>query len=264
MAIVHKGNSAPTALAAPGDQYWLPVARRWATPNEIMNLYAIPADSPMRALLLPGGPTALSIAKCLGRAVAPHCAEIALRRALQRAPLPTPIRYASACSGIDTFAVAMDHVLGAHAWDYVSASESRPGVAAALARAWAPRGLHAGRILPDAADDWAILDALAADLWVFTPPCETFSRRNHARNGGNADALCAAAARDILAMLAYARIHRPAAIVVENVDEPDSESVISAALRSLPGYSWESVVLAASEYGPMERVRRYWVGARVA
>ena len=63
-------------------------------------------------------------------------------------------------------------------------------------------------------------------------------------------------------MLVYPRTHRPAGIIVENVDEVDAESTIVASLMSLPGYDWAILKLSAREYGDMARTRFYAVGWR--
>ena len=71
------------------------------------------------------------------------------------------------------------------------------------------------------------------------------------------------AASEIDRMLHYPRVHEPRAIVVENVDEPEARSVLSAALLSLPGYVWQTFGSEASRLGEMARGRRFWVGIRV-
>ena len=65
-------------------------------------------------------------------------------------PSPTePLRYASACSGIDLAAVALDTLLPG-AWTYVFASEADKHVATVLAHAHAARGLRPDTVHPDA------------------------------------------------------------------------------------------------------------------
>ena len=104
----------------------------------------------------------------------------------------------------------------------------------------------------------ATVDAPEVDLWVFTPPCEAYSRRNHKRSVAGV----LSAATDLELMLAYPRALRPRAIVVENVDEPEARVAISAALLGIRDYEWQTFLSAASEYGPMERERRFWAGVR--
>ena len=257
-ALVHDGADIPTLTGSAGDHYWLLADERWVTPDELMNLFAVPPSAPLRRLLAPEcAADALAIARAMGRAVYPICCENVLRQALQATTLPSPVYYASACSGIDLFPVALDHVLGPEAWLYVHASEIRPRVADALAYAYAPRGLTSAAIVEDATSEAAGEWAPPADIWVCTPPCEAFSRRNHARSDSRS--LATATAFD--AMLDYPRHHRPRVIVVENVAEIDAHSVISAGLASLPGYTFlPPQQLDAAQYGPMARARRYWVG----
>ena len=95
-----------------------------------------------------------------------------------------------------------------------------------------------------------------ADLWFIGSPCQPFSRRNrHASDAG-----MVRAAVELDAMLAYARHHRPAAIIAENVDEKDARSIVSTRLLSLRGYVWERVRLDARDHGPMARARCFWIG----
>ena len=51
-------------------------------------------------------------------------------------------------------------------------------------------------------------------------------------------------------------------MIVENVDEPESQAAIAGALLSLPGYTWVHFASDAKEYGPMARARHFWVGDR--
>lgn len=225
--------------------------------EETLSLFGVPDGSPLRSLLWKGGLTATQIISCLGRALHPRDAERALRTLLLRAAAPGDvIRYASACSGIDLFAVAMDAVFGMDGWRYVAASECRPRVRKALLAVWACRGLSAQTIAGDACSSAAVAGLPPADLWFCSPPCEAFSRRNHERSDHRS--LTAADAFD--SMLEYPRRHRPALVVVENVDEPDAVSIIDAGLRSLEGYVWASARLSARDHGPMTRVRRWWMG----
>ena len=66
----------------------------------------------------------------------------------------------------------------------------------------------------------------------------------------------------LCAMMAYPQAHRPLAIVVENVDEPEARTAITAALLSIPSYDWSTLVATARETGVMTRKRRFWIGQR--
>ena len=247
----------PTCVSSSGDHFWMIALGRWATPLELLALFAIPTTSPLwRAVAALPDSAARRVNMAIGGAVHALDARRVLRQLLAHTQLPSPCRYASACSGIDTFAAALDSELGADGWRYVAASESDARTAALLVSAYGPRGLTTASVARDAADAAAALAAPPADLWVLTPPCQPFSRRNHSRS----EAQLVAAAAELDAMLAYARAHAPRAIVVENVDEPDARSMISARLLSLRGYTWERVRLDARDHGLMARARCFWIG----
>ena len=248
-------------MASAGDHYWLAALRRWATPAEVMNLFAVPTDAPVRSLLLPQSPlSAVQVVAAMGQAVYPPCCEMALRAAMQAVSLPQPARYASICSGIDLFTVALDHVLGPGGWVYVHAAECQPGVAAALATAYAPRGLTLEAVSREARCTSDAHFAAASDILMVSSPCQAFSRRNH----GRAEAGFIREEESLGAMLHYARRHRPLIVIVENVEEAEAKSAISAALRFLPGYALQVVPMSALSHGIMARGRFYWVMTRAA
>ena len=191
-ALVHTGSSIPTLVASSGDHFWLLALNRWATPAELMSLFGVPPWAAVRCLVDPDDDTpALTVACCLGRAVQPHCAEVALRVALRGAlgrrvvESREPIRYVSACSGIDLFGVALDHLLGTEGWRYHAASEKEDDIAAALVRAYGTRGLSMDHVMVDATSREACEWGPYADLWVCTPPrarpshAATTSARTH-------------------------------------------------------------------------------------
>ena len=249
----------PTALTGDNDHFWLPALDRWASVTETLRLFGAPPDHPItRAMVAPSVPAASAITM-LGRSVSVPSAERALLLALFAMPRDRPTRYASACSGVDMVAVALDS-LCAISWEYVFASETRGDVADVLHAAHAPRGLTREAIYADALSPEATTLAPPCDIWVATPPCESYSRRNQSRSVDGQ----VAAASDFDLMLMYPRTHRPLAILVENVDEPESRSSIAAAVLSIEGYDWETFPSDAAEYGPMARKRRFWVGLKEA
>ena len=65
-------------------------------------------------------------------------------------------------------------------------------------------------------------------------------------------------------MLDYARMHRPAAVVIENVDEPAAVANITAAVLSIREYTWRTLESDARMHGPMARKRLFWIGTRAA
>ena len=250
----------PTALASPGDHYWLVAVGRWAAPSEVAALFGVPRQSLLgRALASSQLLSACEKVACLGRSMHVGDAKRALRVLQARVALPTPLRYASLCSGLDTWATALDALLGPAAWSYVAAAETRSRVATFLADAYAPRGLLPERIAPDAAEYSTVAALPPADLVCAGLPCEGFSRRNHARS----DASLASAARAISALCTYVRVHAPLAFVVENLDEIDARAEMTAALMGLRAYAWDSFPVDAADHGPMARRRRVWIGRRV-
>ena len=90
-------------------------------------------------------------------------------------------------------------------------------------------------------------------------PSEPFSPRNHHRSEeGMLGALA-----DIARMLGYVRVHRPAVVVVEDVDVVDVRASISAMLASIPGYTWRGGHTDPADEGwPMARGRYMWTGVR--
>ena len=254
-ALVHT-DTIPTALASDGDHYWLPALGRWASVSEVMRLFGVPADAPIADVMRTINP--IRAVSAFGRSV--HVA--AMQRAM-RIVLPAlrtrcntcePLRYASACSGIDLAAVALDGL--SIPWRYEFASELDSVTADILAQSHATHGLSRAAVHEDATSLAATVHAPPVDLWVATPPCESFSRRNHTTT--EETQLDSASEFDL--MLNYVRLHRPAAVIIENVDEPASRSAVSAALLSVPGYTWQSFHSDAHAYGPMARARRLWVG----
>jgi hypothetical protein len=249
----------PTCVASSGDHYWMIARGRWATPLELLALFEVPAASPLgRSVATRPNAEAKHIASAIGRAIHAGDAARVLARLRSRASFPPVVRYATACSGIDTFAAAMDVAFGTTGWRYVAASESDAASAKLLAMTYSDRGLTPGAITRDARDAEAAAAAPPSDVWVFTPPCNAFSRRNHRRS----ERQLLEAAASIDAMLAYPRAQSPSAIVVENVDEADARSLVSSRLLSLPGYKWEYTRLEARDSGPMARARCFWMGWR--
>ena len=216
-------------------------------------MFAVPLNFTLaRSLLSIPAVKAMAI---LGRAVHVESAMRAVRIVLPALPAWRAIRYASACSGVDLIGAALER-LAPGRWYYAFASEMKAEVATALVAAWPDLSIEDVR--DDARAAEATVDAPEVDLWVFTPPCEAYSRRNHKRSVAGV----LSAATDLELMLAYPRALRPRAIVVENVDEPEARVAISAALLGIRDYEWQTFLSAASEYGPMERERRFWAGVR--
>jgi hypothetical protein len=61
-------------------------------------------------------------------------------------------------------------------------------------------------------------------------------------------------------MLWYPRLWRPNIILVENVEEKDAIAVVTAALLSIPGYTWIQFSTESRDTSDMGRARHIWVG----
>ena len=261
-AIIHR-TSVPTAVASRGDHYYLIVLRRWATPLEVANLFGIAPQTPLyHALRSSHLLTACAKVSALGRAIHTRDAVRAIRwvqeKLRQRGrQLPSITDYSSFCSGIDSFAPALDECLGPESWRYVAASERDPKIRSFLANAYACRGLLPHNIAPDARDT-AKITTLPKAHWTFAGiPCEALSPRNHL----SSETTIRAAMADAHAMLAYVRIHAPNIFVVENLDVAEARAEITALLMQLPyQYVWDSFPVNARNHGSMHRQRRIWVG----
>jgi hypothetical protein len=93
--------------------------------------------------------------------------------------LPAITDYSSFCSGVDSFAPALDECLGPESWRYVAASECDPQLRSLLASTYACRGLLPHNIAPDARDA-ARIALLPKAHWTFAGiPREALSPRNH-------------------------------------------------------------------------------------
>ena len=204
-ALVHT-DILPTATAAKQDQYWITGLGRYMAVHEVARAFGLRDESPL-TLALCGCARPASAVQMLGRAIHAGVA-LALLRTLDRSGLlPPRVRYASACSGIDTFAEAMD-VLRPGTWEYVHAAEMCDAAPwGVLERAW---GLYSpDDIYADAADT---AGAAEVDMYMISPDCSKFSRRFHGRD---ADTVVDGAV-DTSRVLAFVRACRAEVVVVEN------------------------------------------------
>jgi hypothetical protein len=125
----------PTVTGNDADHPWLPALNRWVSPSEMARLFGVRESDALFATLTDG--TTLDPAPActaLGRAVHAQEAERAMHMAMAHV-LDTGtqshtgvLRYASACSGLDMFATALDRVAGTQ-WQYVCAAEQMPTLA---------------------------------------------------------------------------------------------------------------------------------------
>ena len=147
----------PTALASTSDHYVLLLPGeepRFFTVEEVARAFGIPPTSLLWGALSSGSALTPSQAvSCLGRAVQVDVARSIIALLMKRGDVRPGCLYASAYSGIDTIAAALDEELGPPLWCYEFASEQWPPARRALLEAWAPRGLTEERCFWDARSD---------------------------------------------------------------------------------------------------------------
>ena len=252
----------PTLVANPGDHYVLVgpgTEPRFLTVEEVARGFEVPVDSPLMDILLDEAVMSEKQAvSCLGRGLHVGVARALVAMLWDRGTIEAGLTYASAYSGVDMFAAALEVETGGD-WEYRHASEESAVARAGLLGAWGRRGLVEERCFEDACGADAIA-AEAVDLFVITPECEPHSRRNHgASDGGQAEAL-----GEIWDGLEYVRRRRPRAVVMENVAEPALVGAVTGMLSRLEGYVLETgkVDPFATFGAPMVRERQYWVLTR--
>ena len=137
--IVHV-DAVPTAISSGSDAYWLPALQRWASPSEVARLFGLKAKHSAARALQSRFVSDRTAVVCAGKAVHADSATCTLLIGIDnlKAPLVHP-RYA-ACSGIDTFAAAMESVYGKHR-TYVQATESHQNTADILHATYKKYGL---------------------------------------------------------------------------------------------------------------------------
>ena len=176
-ALVHT-DIIPTALAQPGDHWYLVGLDRWVTPEEGLRIFGAAEGSSIAKAVKDAktGLDAIATMSALGRSIK----LTTCRKTLALAELDNldhPLRYGSAFSGIDLFAAAVEE---RHPdMIYAHGAEASEPEAKALAATYSGKGLSIGNALADAT---AIRDVRPVDLWVATPPCEDYSKRNHKKN----------------------------------------------------------------------------------
>ena len=166
-ALVHTG-VVPTATASRPDQFWLTEQQRYMSVREVCRVMGVRDDNPLSA--------ALQRVRCptnavsfLGRAIHVDIAKVILTFLKGMRVLPDTLTYASACSGIDTFAAAV-HDMWGDSWRYAHAAEPDTQPRNVLADAW---GLDPSNIYMDAGSPEAQA-AERADLFVLSPECNAF------------------------------------------------------------------------------------------
>ena len=202
--------------------------------------------------------TAAQAVECLGRAVHVGVARRLVLRLAAEGVLSTGLTYGSAFSGIDTFAAGVDQVFGED-WRYAFASEASAVARRGLCAAWGSRALTEGMVWQDARGEAASAVSYV-DLYVTTPNCETYSRRNH----GPSAKMQHTSLRDVWRSLEYVRRQRPKVVIVENVAEPTVVGPLTGLLGRLEGYTLRTSMLdpRAVAGAPVARERQFWVLVR--
>ena len=264
MRSIVKTQELPTATANASDHYVIVepgAAPRFMTVEEVARSMGLEDGSPLLEMLVADAWLSTNQAvSCLGRAVHVGVARRIFHALTHKGILPsTGLKYASAYSGIDTFAAAVDVETGGQ-WDYTHASEWDDTVRKALQAAWSSRGLTSAMCYKDATGQGAVT-APTADLWVCTPDCGNYSKRNRKRDAQTQhDALSG-----IWDSLEYVRLRRPKAVVVENVCEASVTGPLTGLLSRLKGYTLAEEELDPREvaHAPTARMRHFWVLTRV-
>ena len=261
---VVKTRELPTAIANASGHYILLTPGcepRYFTVEEVARAFQIPEGSPLMPALVGAKPlSAIQAVSCLGRSIHVGVARSIVLMLIRRGVLARGLSYGSAYSGIDTFAAAVDAELGGE-WHYDFASEYSSKVRLCLLKAWKQRGLRPDMCFTNACSNEACT-APSVCLWVISPSCEPFSKRNRVRNEDGQRA----SLTDVWTALSYVRDRRPKVVVVENVCDVSIVGALTGLLSRIVGYSLECgpldprVVVCA----PMARDRYFWVMVRDA
>jgi hypothetical protein len=264
-----KATELPTAVANASDHYVVLApgkAPRFMSVQEVARGFMLPAGSMLTRVLttekINGGPlTAIQAVSCLGRSVHVGVAHQIVRLLKARGLAYGGMRYASAFSGIDTFAAALELEFGDN-FSYVFASEKDDTVREALLDAWGHHGLTSALCGSDATSQ-ASVNREKVDLWVITPTCEAYSKRNHTTGSGEAAAQNMTSSK-VWKALEYVRLKRPRVVVVENVAEASAQGPITGLLSRIEGYTLEVCALGPqlTAGAPMARDRQFWIMTR--
>jgi hypothetical protein len=234
--------------------------------EENARAFMVPPSSPLMGVLTTaksqgGVLTEIQAVSCLGRSVHVGVARQIVLLLKARGLAYKGMRYASAFSGVDTFAVAVEQEFGDN-FAYVFASEKDPTVRKALLATWGRYGLEPGMCDADATSE-ASITREKVDLWVITPTCESYSKRNHSTGAVESTAQNIATAK-VWQALEYVRLKRPRVVVVENVAEASAQGPITGLLSRVEGYTLEACALGPqfTAGAPMARDRQFWLLTR--
>ena len=250
----------PTAVAAPGDHYFLVDEQRWFTVLENARAAGLRDDEPVvtalrdKSIISP-----IEAVSALGRAVHKRKALFIIEKLRRTGAIGNYCRYKSDFSGADIVAAAAREVFGPEHWAFIAASEPDAALRNVLLAAYGDSGLSVENLFYDAASEQSV-HGDACDLYVSTPECQQHSRRNHHRSQ---DAVVTAT-RAFASSVKYVELARPRAIIVENVPEPDCIDAIWDVLCRIHGYDWFFQIIAADRNMgiPNARQRAFWVAIR--
>ena len=260
-----KTKSLPTALANASNHYVLVSGGaegrccRYMSVEEVCRSCGLASPNPLRHMLTsPDVLTPIQAVSCLGRGIHVGVALQLLRQLKSEGLLKSGLSYGSSYSGIDMFAAALDYEMNGE-WFYEFASECDPVARSGLLDAWYCRGLVSERVYENARGREAV-DAPYVDLWVCTPTCEAYSKRNHNRN----DDTQRATLGDVWDALEYVRYVRPEVVVMENVNDASATGPLTGLLSRIDGYTLRGGVLEPSvvALAPVARERHFWVLTR--
>jgi hypothetical protein len=253
----------PTLTASAGNHYVVVQAGkepRFMSVQEVMRAFMVPeACGLWRALTDPRWLTAVEAVSALGRGIHVGVARAIVRTLVEEGTLGPGLTYASAYSGVDTFAAAVEAEL-CGAWRYAFASETEPKVRLGLLAAWHERGLTVPACHFDARSEAATVAAPSVDLWVITAECVEFSDANRQKSEESQ----MQSLSDMWKSLEYVRARRPRVVVVENVATRGVVEPLTGLLTRLEGYSVRRGVLRPQEaaLSPIARKRYFWVLVR--
>ena len=258
----------PTALQHPSDHYLVVREAPGAAMPDVAYMAiddaatagGIPSDSPLRKTLCDVDTiTAVQAVAALGEATHGQVVDAVIGVLQSEGSLPTlDIEYATAFSGADVTASIIHHRTGGR-WSYRFASEPKPCRRRVLLQTWAHKGLSTERLHEDACGTAARRES-TVDLFVITPACQAFSRRNHSRTPHDQ----ARSLANTHAALDYVRLARPRTVMAENVDVPELRGHMDMLLLGIPGYWWRRAIIDPREVGGFAaRQRCYWIGVRI-
>ena len=249
-----------TATANPSDHYVILTPSkepRFMTVQETMRAFGVPAQSLLwNSLSRPSGLlTATQAVSCMGRGIHVGVARQVVATLVADGAIGPGLAYGSAFSGIDLFAAAVEAELSGQ-WSYEFASESDPVPRKGLLEAWKKRGLTAENCYASALAGEA-KGARTVGLYMTSPECQAFSRRNHDPKAKDQRV----SLEEFWESLAYVRASRPRVVVVENVAEHSSVGPITGLLARLEGYTVATGALDPRRTAnmPICRERQYWV-----